>query len=593
MHRAILFFALLLYYYPVLFGQDSVVLMLNKPEKISIKGLDTDDVQYFNSKADLRRSLDELIFQFQIKGFLEANARIINEIQDTVWVDILPGKKYSWAKLKKGNIDALTLSEVRYKEIFFANKPFQIQEIKSLMEGFLVQMENKGYPFASIKLDSLEFNEGEVSASLFLDKKEFITIDTIIIIGEAKINSGFLSSYLNLRPGSVYNESIINNISQKIRNLSYLEETRNPQIYFIRNEARIHLFLKSTKSSRFDFLIGVLPNNSQTGGSLLITGDANIFLVNPFGTGKTIAASWKNLQPRSPQLDVYFNYPYLFNAPLGFDFSFNLFKRDTFYLELKSKIGLQFFLRERNFVKAYLDFYNSNLITIDTAGIKNTASLPANLDVRQRLYGVAYHIEDLDYIFNPSKGYDIELDAAAGTKVIKRNSKILSLSDDQIDFNALYDSLPNDKLILKSKLNINTYWPLGRFSLFKLSYSGGYLYNKSASQNELFRIGGQKLLRGFDDESILVSFYNIATAEFRYLISRNSYFSLFFDGAYVEQQSLEIQKISSTPFGFGIGMAFETRAGIFGLSYAVGKLNNQSKLQFKNAKIHFGYVSLF
>jgi outer membrane protein assembly factor BamA len=593
MRKAIFIFILVLIYHSLLIGQDTAVLILNNPSKVQIKGVDLAQIQYFDNKTMLQRNIDELILQFQMNGYLSANVHISNQNEDTVWVDLKSGKKYTWAKLKKGNIDALTLSEVRYKERFFSNKPLYIHEIRSLMEGFLIQMENKGYPFAVLKLDSIEIKDGELTASLYLEKKEFITIDTVIIIGEAKINTGFLTSYLNIRPGSMYNESVINEISQKIRNLSYLEESRNAQIYFIRDKARIHLYLKSSKSSRFDFLIGVLPNNSQTGGGLLITGDANIFLVNPFGTGKTLAASWKNLQPRSPQLDVYFNYPYLFNAPLGFDFSFNLFKRDTFYLELKSKVGLQFFLRKRNFIKAYLDFYNSNLITIDTATIKNTASLPENLDIRQRLYGITYHIEDLDYIFNPLKGYEIELDAAAGTKQIKRNNRILSLSDDQIDFNALYDSLPNDKLIMKSTLKINTYLPLGRFSLFKLAYAGGYLYNKSASQNELFRLGGQKILRGFDDESILVSFYNVFTAEFRYLISRNSYFSAFFDGAYVEQQSLEIQKISSTPFGFGIGMAFETRAGIFGLSYAVGKLNSDTKLQFRNAKIHFGYVSLF
>jgi hypothetical protein len=44
--------------------------------------------------------------------------------------------------------------------------------------------------------------------------------------------------------------------------------------------------------------------------------------------------------------------------------------------------------------------------------------------------------------------------------------------------------------------------------------------------------------------------------------------------------------------GFGAGLTFETKAGIFGLSYAVGK-QNSNPLDFRSSKIHFGYVNIF
>ena len=46
-------------------------------------------------------------------------------------------------------------------------------------------------------------------------------------------------------------------------------------------------------------------------------------------------------------------------------------------------------------------------------------------------------------------------------------------------------------------------------------------------------------------------------------------------------------------FGAGAGMTFETRAGIFGISLAVGKRDKGEPLDFRAVKFHIGYVSLF
>ena len=50
--------------------------------------------------------------------------------------------------------------------------------------------------------------------------------------------------------------------------------------------------------------------------------------------------------------------------------------------------------------------------------------------------------------------------------------------------------------------------------------------------------------------------------------------------------------LKDTPYSIGFGMAFETKAGIFNISYGVGKNNNQP-FELKNSKVHFGYISVF
>ena len=45
---------------------------------------------------------------------------------------------------------------------------------------------------------------------------------------------------------------------------------------------------------------------------------------------------------------------------------------------------------------------------------------------------------------------------------------------------------------------------------------------------------------------------------------------MFFDAAYYERDGIEKFE-ADRPFGFGAGMSFETKAGIFSISYAIGK----------------------
>ena len=109
--------------------------------------------------------------------------------------------------------------------------------------------------------------------------------------------------------------------------------------------------------------------------------------------------------------------------------------------------------------------------------------------------------------------------------------------------------------------------------------------------NELIRIGGLFTLRGFDEESIFATFYSIATVEYRYILEQNSFLYLFFDGAYYEKDNVK-GYVSDRPIGFGAGMSFDTKAGIFSISYALGK-QFDNPILFRSAKIHFGFINYF
>ena len=100
-----------------------------------------------------------------------------------------------------------------------------------------------------------------------------------------------------------------------------------------------------------------------------------------------------------------------------------------------------------------------------------------------------------------------------------------------------------------------------------------------------------RTLRGFDEESINASLFGIATFEYRFLLERNSNLYLFGDYAYYERNVLNAH-FSDRPIGFGAGIRFQTKPGIFSINYALGSQQGNPVL-LKSAKIHFGFVNYF
>jgi hemolysin activation/secretion protein len=125
----------------------------------------------------------------------------------------------------------------------------------------------------------------------------------------------------------------------------------------------------------------------------------------------------------------------------------------------------------------------------------------------------------------------------------------------------------------------------------KTEVNAAWFQTESLFLNELFRIGGLKTLRGFDEQSIFANKFAITNAELRYLLGKNSNVFAFYNQAWYVNEVTK-NRISDNPFGFGLGLIFESGAGLFTLVYAVGK-QFQNPIEFNSAKIHFGYINYF
>ena len=219
--------------------------------------------------------------------------------------------------------------------------------------------------------------------------------------------------------------------------------------------------------------------------------------------------------------------------------------------------------------------------------------MPQEADVSSINLGVGYDFNSTDYRFNPRKGSLFTITTSAGTKKIKENNLILELedpSDPSFDFESLYDTVKLNTYQFRVNVSGAQFLQLGKQTALKLGANVGIYQSPSFFRNELFQIGGNRLLRGFDEESQFVSQYGVGTIEFRLLTGLNSNFFAFIDGGWGKYPLEQVQ--SHTYISTGAGLSFQTKAGLINVTYAVGT-RDDTNFNLRQSKIHIGFVSFF
>ena len=517
--------------------------------------------------------------ELHTNGFLEATADSVQKTVDSLVVVLRRGNQYSWLKLSNGNINEDALRSAGFKERNYKNAKLQFAKVQRVLKNTQIWYENNGYPFARIFLDSIEIHSGEAEAKICAQSGTLNTIDSLSWRGTAKISKVFLYNYLGIKPGDVYNEQVILQIEDRVKELPFIAQTKPTDVFLLESQSLIRLYLDNRKASSFSGLVGFLPNNEKD-GKLLLTGEGVVKLKNALGKGETFDAEWKRLQAATQSIAIRVSWPFLFNLPIGIDGTFNLYKRDTSFLNLQQSIGIQYIQKGNDYLKAFVEQRTSN--RLGAVASQNVTLQTDYADVSSLSYGLEWNRSRLDYRYNPRKGLRILARSAAGTR------KLSEINTNQEN----PDAAQNSRLLqISGMLDLDGFIPVFRQATVNIGFNGAFLSTERMFENELARIGGNSSLRGFDEESIFASTYLIGTLEYRYLLEQNSYLFLFGNGAWYENVAVN-RNIRDWPYGFGAGLSFETKAGIFAISYALGSQFG-NPIEFRSAKVHIGISSLF
>ena len=528
----------------------------------------------FENEVILIDKVEQLKSYFIDKGFLETNVDSTYRNADTIFAVFHIGKPYKWKK-----VNFLVDGEAHENYFNFnSSDAYSLMGGESKQSTILEYYLNHAYPFATIKLSDIKIDNGEIRGTCLLSPNQKVVWDSMSTRGNVIIHPKFIENYLGIKVGKAYSEEKFENISQLISKLDFVSEIKASELEFFDGLAKVHNYLDKQSANRFDGIVG-FQNNNKT-DKLELTGEVNLSLINSFHRGEHILFNWKKLEENSQNLKIAFRYPYIFNSNLGTDFSFQLLKQDSTYVNTNLRLGINIKGSLNSGLKLFYQLKSSRLISSKQYLGSNV--LPDFADSKSNLLGFQYKYEKLDTRYNPQRGWYWDLNLAGGDNKIKRN---INIPD------KLYEGIKLKTKIFEGSLDLKNYIPLASKFVYHWQLKAAWMRRVNYFENDLYRLGGMKSIRGFNEDSFRASKYVIGRQEFQFVPSRYTSIYLFYDMAWYEKEIQET-KTSDKPMGYGFGFNFSVGTGLFTLNYALGKQSGQST-DLKSAKVHFGFIAKF
>ncbi len=537
----------------------------------------TEDYKSFkkNPKTNFKDSAQAVryIRQFRDKalrkGYLTASIDGMKFSKESCQIDFFLGEKFENLRLEvdQDDIDYFK-KEMRIREKIITNQPFRAQELGIFMQSLHQSFLKNGYPFAKISLTNIRFNGNRTIGKLLVERNQRLKWKKINIKGDTAVSQSYISNLLLIKPGDWYDDSQLKWVTQRINQVPFLSELKPSEILYTPEGVELFVYLESKPMSSINGFVGLQPDPLQD--RYFLTGEVALKLLNTLKTGELLDLKWQNIQAQTQQLNMRTNFPFLFKSPFGIDGRFNLYKRDSTFLDLNGRAAIQYFMKGGNFVSFYFERNSSSLLS----GAANNTSFSELSSVTSNNYGVGMTKRNIDYLPNPSRGYSIEISTSAGQRQTQKT-----------DTSAVERSL-----IFKGESLIEYYIPIAKRHVIRLANQTKFLSTPNIAQNELYRFGGLTTQRGFNEQEIFASTFSTFSVEYRFLLDQNSRAFLFYDHSFYERNS--VGYLNDFPFGFGAGFSFGTPIGIFAIQYALGSQQNNPIL-FRNGKIHFGYIAYF
>ena len=455
---------------------------------------------------------------------------------------------------------------------------FNRYEIETSISSLLTDFENRGFPFAAVKIQSVHFYDDSVSEDhyadiyLALEEGRKSRIDKIEVSGNASTKDYVVTRELRIDAGEEYSQQKIENLPRRLNKLRYFDPVPVPQFYIdSQNNGVLLVNVKERNTNNFDGIIGYVPA-AKDNESGYVTGLVNVTLRNIFGTGRAAAVRWQKLTRESQELELKYLEPWLFGYP--FNLNADLFQRiqDTTYVQRRLGGALEFLATEDISASAFIS--TEEIIpterTIPVFTVYNSSSLTTGLGLK---------IDLRDDPIAPTGGFLFET--------------LYSFSKKKINGPAEYitPALETNINLQRITVGFGAFYELFFRNIIALGINGKELNGPFFEQSDLWRFGGTRTVRGYREEQFLASRIAWANLEYRLMLTQRSYAFLFFDAGYYFLDAVPekgIAKLEEYIFGYGLGITVETAIGLLGVSFALAQGDS-----FSEGKIHFGIINEF
>jgi hypothetical protein len=444
--------------------------------------------------------------------------------------------------------------------------PFE--EIESLLNKKLNQLENLGYAFTKLKLTNIHRKKNTLYADLDFKSEKKREINSIILNYTQSNQSsifpkGHLKQIEKKYTGKTFNQETATEIYNDFEKFSFIKQSKFPEILFTKDSTKIYIYLEKRKANTFDGYIGFSNDDSK---KITLNGYLDINLENTLHSGEEFSLYWKSDGNKQTTFRTKLEIPYLFKTSTSLRAELEIFKQDSIFQNTKTAIALGYYIK-----------YNSHLYlgyqSTESSDIQNTNSKSIQ-DYKNHFTTATFEYKKItpENFTSPNKT-NIIITAGLG-----KRTNTNSITDESNENKQYYTNID-----LSNIFYLNT-----KNSLYIRS-KNYYLLSDSYLTNELYRFGGINSIRGFAENILQGNSANLLITEYRYLASSNLYLHTILDyGIYQDKTSIGNNKKTNNLISVGLGLGVLTRNGLLKIILANGT-TTEDKIKFYNSILNISY----
>lgn len=428
---------------------------------------------------------------------------------------------------------------------------FPYTETESFLNNTLKKLELNGYAFAKLKLINIKKKNNSLYSDLHFEPGHQKKLNEIIAkFNESNKKNNFPAGHLKQinrkYKNNTFNQDVVRKIQNDFEKFGFINQIKTPEILFTKDTTKVYVYLEKRKSNNFDGFIGFATNENN---KIIFNGYLDLLLENTIKAGEQFSLIWKSDGNNQKTFKASIDLPYIFKSPIGLKAQIHIFKQDSIFQNTKTAIDLGYFIDYKT--RIYLGYQateSSDIQNTNTTSISDYTNsfLTTNLE---------YTKLDTKNLIFPKKT-NILIQMGLGNRETSNLSETTNTINQK--FISIY-AMHNFYLNTKNCININ--------------YQNYFLKSDNYIINELYRFGGMKSIRGFEENSLQANFMTALITEYRYIISPNLYLHSILDYCYYEDK---ISKYKTNLLGYGLGFGLRTKSGLLKLNISNGsnKYNN-------------------
>lgn len=495
----------------------------------------------------------------KISNYLKSKGYFTNTIDSSKIIDrefiyfFSLGNKINKAIIQ---VDLKTLTAIAFKKKEIKNNSITLptNKVASFLSEISNHLENLGRSFSKVQLKNIYIRNKTIFADLSIEQSQKRLIDKVIIKGYKNFPKSFLTNYFKIDSQTVFSNQKIEELSNATKNLQFVQEIKAPEVLFTKDSTLIYIYVKKKQNNSFD---GIVNFASKEDGGLLFNGNLDLILNNILNAGENLELNWNSIGNERQEFRLQTNISYIFDSAISPQASLSIYKQDSTFINTKFDVKLFYELSPKlKFGVSY---------SSETSEELNNINSPQNItSFKNNFIGgnLQYTIPKNDFFYNNT--FFLNANISLG----KRKTENANTNQFKINLTSSY------------------IWEIGKKSSVYIKNDTGFLNSDNYLTNELFRIGGARTIRGFNEQSIFAESYTFFTFEYRYLTTEKSYLYSITDIAQIKDVA------NNQLLGLGLGYLFYSNQSKINISLSVGKTSS-TPFDFQNTKLIIGWINYF